>query len=145
MLNMYRVEEGKKIAGVSTGLAKSFSVDPTLVRILFIISLVALDGFGFWIYLALVFLMPVLPEGQEVEKFDGASLDSAEFRKYAGFGLIGYGAYAVIDNLNLIQLNWIRFENLWPVGLVVLGFVLLRNAVKTDKVKHEVSKDDKNE
>jgi phage shock protein C len=145
MLNMYRVDEGKKIAGVSTGLAKSFSVDPSLVRVLFIILAFALEGFGFWLYLALVILMPTLPAGQTVEKFDSAILDSAEFKKYAGFGLIGFGVYAVINNLNLVQLSWVRLDNLWPVALIVLGIVLFRNALKTEKVEYQVSKDTKNE
>lgn len=146
MLNMYRVEEDKKVAGVCAGLAKSFAVDPSVVRLFFILATVILNGFGFWVYLALVIFMPMLPEGQEVEKFDNAVFDQVDFRKYAGFGLIGYGVFAVIDNLNLINLRWLNFDVIWPVGLVVVGVAMLRMGAKTtEENNNDDSKEYKDE
>lgn len=48
----------KKIAGVCGGLANYFGIDPTLVRIAFVIGLFASGGNFFWIYLAGAFIMP---------------------------------------------------------------------------------------
>ncbi|MGZ6557828.1 MAG: PspC domain-containing protein [Actinomycetota bacterium] len=54
-----RSETDKKIAGVAGGLAAYFGVDPTLVRVLWVVAL--LMGWGF---LAYVILWIVLPKGQ---------------------------------------------------------------------------------
>ncbi|HSH03515.1 MAG TPA: PspC domain-containing protein [Anaerolineae bacterium] len=45
------------LAGVAGGLAEHFNIDPTLVRIVFIL-LVALGGHGMIIYAILWFIMP---------------------------------------------------------------------------------------
>lgn len=39
----------RKIAGVCGGVAKYLNIDPTVVRILFLIALIC--GIGFWAYL----------------------------------------------------------------------------------------------
>lgn len=54
-----RSETDKRIAGVAGGIAEYFDVDPTLVRIGFVIA--AFMGFGILAYLV---LMIVLPKGQ---------------------------------------------------------------------------------
>ncbi len=47
---LYRKASDKKIAGVCSGLAEFFGIDPTIVRILFLIALIC-GSVGFWIYL----------------------------------------------------------------------------------------------
>lgn len=47
---LYRKASDKKIAGVCSGLAEFFGIDPTIVRILFLIALLC-GSVGFWIYL----------------------------------------------------------------------------------------------
>mgnify|MGYP006446496061 CR=1 FL=1 len=145
MFNLFRIEEDKKVAGVCAGLAKSFEVDPTIVRILFVFSMFVLNGFGFWLYLALILVMPVLPEGQDPIKFDSAVFEGKDFRKYAGFG---FGIYSIINNLNIYWLSWVNYENLWPLILVLGGFLMLKNIVKDDESTDEFpenNKDDKYE
>jgi phage shock protein PspC (stress-responsive transcriptional regulator) len=54
---LMRVEDGQMIAGVCTGLAQYFNVDPTLVRIIFVI--LGIFGFGgVVLYLILWLIMP---------------------------------------------------------------------------------------
>ncbi len=53
-----RVEDGRMVAGVCAGLAKYFGVDPTLVRIIFILLTIFAAG-GVLIYLVLWLLMPM--------------------------------------------------------------------------------------
>jgi phage shock protein PspC (stress-responsive transcriptional regulator) len=54
---LMRLEEGRMIAGVCAGLAQYFGVDPTLVRIIFVI--LALFGLGgVVLYLILWLVMP---------------------------------------------------------------------------------------
>lgn len=53
-----RVEDGRMVAGVCAGLAKYFGVDPTLVRIIFVILAIFAAG-GVLLYLILWLLMPM--------------------------------------------------------------------------------------
>ena len=58
---LMRVEDSRMIAGVCAGLGRYFDVDPTLVRIIFVIM--GLFGFGGVIlYIVLWILMP--PSGE---------------------------------------------------------------------------------
>ena len=54
---LVRNVQDKKIAGVCAGLAKYFNIDPTLVRVLWIISVCAL-GTGILAYAVCWFVMP---------------------------------------------------------------------------------------
>lgn len=54
----------RKIAGVCGGLAKYLNIDPTVVRIIFLIALLS-ASFGFWAYL-IVWI--AAPEDNLIEK-----------------------------------------------------------------------------
>lgn len=47
----------RRIAGVCGGLANYLTVDPVVLRIIFLISLV-FGGFGFWAYLVIWLIAP---------------------------------------------------------------------------------------
>ena len=53
---LYRIEEGKKIAGVCGGIAEYFNIDPTLVRLGW--ALVSLSGTGVIAYIVAALIMP---------------------------------------------------------------------------------------
>ena len=54
---LYRIEEGKKIAGVCGGVAEYFNIDPTLVRLGW--AFVALcGGCGLVAYIVAAIIMP---------------------------------------------------------------------------------------
>ena len=53
-----RSRTDKKLAGVCGGLADYFNIDPTLVRIAFVVGLFASGGNFLWAYLVMVFVMP---------------------------------------------------------------------------------------
>jgi phage shock protein C len=54
---LYRSTENKMIAGVCGGLAEFFGLDPTLVRLVFVV-LALLGGHGLLIYLILWIIVP---------------------------------------------------------------------------------------
>jgi phage shock protein C len=61
MKKLYRSRTDVMIAGVCGGLAKYLDIDPTAVRLIFVLlSFLALGGF--WIYVILWIIMPVEPE-----------------------------------------------------------------------------------
>ncbi len=55
---LVRVEEGKMIAGVCTGLAQYLGVDVTIVRLLFALLTLFVGG-GVLLYLILWLIMPM--------------------------------------------------------------------------------------
>jgi phage shock protein C len=56
----YRSRTDRKIWGVCGGLAAYFDVDPTLVRVVAVASLLC-GTLGLWIYLILALVAPVEP------------------------------------------------------------------------------------
>jgi phage shock protein C len=49
------------IAGVAGGVAEYFDVDPTLVRVAWVVAVI-FGGFGFLLYIILWIVLPVGPE-----------------------------------------------------------------------------------
>ncbi|HUV16361.1 MAG TPA: PspC domain-containing protein [Pelolinea sp.] len=60
MKRLYRSRSDEMIAGVCGGLADYLGVDPTVVRLVFVLLLFAGLG-GLWIYLVLWIIMPLEP------------------------------------------------------------------------------------
>ena len=64
----------KKIAGVCGGIAEYFGVDPTVIRIAYVILTFFSAGFpGLVLYLILMLLMPEKPQG-------GNQVEDVEFK-----------------------------------------------------------------
>lgn len=60
---LYRRRKGRKLLGVLGGLADFFGLDPSLIRIAYlIITFFTLGIPGFVLYLVLVFIVPVEPK-----------------------------------------------------------------------------------
>lgn len=57
MKRLYKIEEGKKLAGVCGGIAEYLNVDPTLIRIGWVIASFAL-GCGILAYIICAIVMP---------------------------------------------------------------------------------------
>jgi phage shock protein C len=54
---LYRSTSNRQVAGVCGGLAEYFNLDPTLIRVLFVV-LAVLGGSGIILYLALWIIVP---------------------------------------------------------------------------------------
>lgn len=141
------------IAGVCGGLAKYFSVDPTIVRLVFLLLLI-LGGSGFLLYLILWVIVPdeqrlgAAPQdvvqantqemaqsarefgnsvGQAVGSSSGDATQSAARNGPLIFAaiLIFLGIWFLLQNLLHIDLG-----QLWPVILIVIGLALLIPALR---------------
>lgn len=60
---LYRINEGKLIAGVCGGLAEYLNIDPTVLRLIW--ALLGLSGTGIVAYLIAALIIPVKPLGIE--------------------------------------------------------------------------------
>jgi len=54
---LYRSRTDRKIWGVCGGLAQYFDIDPTIVRMIFFVSLLC-GTLGFWIYIIMAIVVP---------------------------------------------------------------------------------------
>ncbi len=59
---LYRARDERMIAGVCGGLAKYFSIDPTIVRLIFVAASIAGVGGGIILYLLMMIIVPIEPE-----------------------------------------------------------------------------------
>jgi len=125
-----RSETDKMIAGVCGGLAAYLGIDPVLVRLAFVILLLA-SGIGLAIYIILWIIMPaasqvpaeikILSESSE----NDPSVYKNRFSPAATIGviLILLGAFFLLN-----QMGWVP-NILWPIVLIGAGiFYLIRRA-----------------
>jgi phage shock protein C len=63
---LYRLKEGRKIAGVCAGLAAFAEIDVSLIRVAFILGTFFTGGMLIVLYLALTFIMPIARTDEEI-------------------------------------------------------------------------------
>ena len=76
---LYRSTTDRMIGGVCGGLAEFFNIDPTIVRLIFVILLLT-GSAGFWIYLILLVVVPEAPqtEAHSAEVIDVEAVDEEQ-------------------------------------------------------------------
>jgi phage shock protein PspC (stress-responsive transcriptional regulator) len=151
MKQLRRSSTDRVIGGVCAGLATYLSIDPLLVRILFLV-LGIMTGTGFLVYMILWLLVPVedLPFAthdevvkSNVEEIRERAEKLGEDAKQAvnkgwtsrsqsdrtllvGIGLATVGVLMLLRSLGL--LTWMG--RLWPLVLVALGVLILVNNLR---------------
>lgn len=146
MKRLYRSRSDRMLGGVCSGIGAYFSIDPTIVRLVFALLALA-NGLGVLLYVLLWLIMPL--EGQEHQSArDALHTGAGELAERAramgeelrsamqgsqtqtsaliGMALIIVGAIFLLQNLDIPWLRWVRFETLWPLLLIALGVALLR-------------------
>ncbi len=116
---LVRVTEGRAVAGVARGLADYFQVDPTLVRVIFGVS-VFFGALGVFAYLALWVALPAddgTPSlAQRVLDREGGALT------WVGLGLVALAFALLLDRTS----HFFGLAGLaGPIALVATGGVLL--------------------
>lgn len=64
---LYRSKEQKKVCGVCSGLAAYFGIDPTIIRVLWVVLTVINFVVGILVYFLCVFIIPMEPDYIEAE------------------------------------------------------------------------------
>jgi len=147
---LYRSRRDRQLAGVAAGVAEYLEVDPSLVRVLWILS-AFFGGFSILLYIVMAFVVPfeptVTPEagaepGPDQRPDDGtASLawpapwpDQRPDGRHGGRGglylgvvLVVFGAIALADTLIP---GWSGFSHLGPALLLALGVALLTGSIR---------------
>jgi phage shock protein PspC (stress-responsive transcriptional regulator) len=145
---IYKSPTERIVSGVAGGVAEYFDVDPSIVRVVWALLAIITGGVFLVLYLVMWVVVPegTGPAGGPVEGTDpvtGQPADAspstwsaqpvhrAGHRSGSGpwvFGLIliGLGLYFLARE----YLPDIDTDRLWPLGLVVLGLLLLLAAIR---------------
>ena len=128
---LYRHPSHQLIGGVCGGIAEYTRIDPSLVRVLWVVLTVGSAGAGFLAYLALWLLLPVGTASGGVES--PATLELNERNVWrAGMLLVGLGVFWLLANVGVLPWLWVAFWRtvgllFWPVLLIGAGMLLLNN------------------
>jgi len=152
---LYKSRSERMLFGVSGGMAEYFDLDPTLVRIAWVVIALLTAGMGFLAYVALAIIVPDAParrrpvggeagnteeeaagaydpvdSGDEREIYESAesSVRGSGRRRSIIFGavLIALGLFFLAITLDILpQFDW-RF---WPVALILLGALLVARRI----------------
>ena len=136
---LYRCRHIRILAGVAGGVAEYFDLDPSLVRILFFVS-VFFGGIGLLLYIGMAIIVPLEPVSQE-EGAEAAALPEGHrhptrgdgrWTTLIGLGLILFGSLALIDRL-LPTLDVEHF--VVPAVMIGIGAFLVANAVRREPME----------
>ena len=139
MNDLYKSQTNRVILGVCGGLGEYFDIDPTIIRLLFIIFTFA-GGAAILIYLALAVIMPVREGEAEPKLIEDGMKNAKEFvhsvfsneevttesiqkrRNTLAIAVFLIGLFALLNNENLF-VN-VNFSLLWPTFIMVVGLAL---------------------
>lgn len=79
---LFRDSDGKKIAGVCSGLALFLGIDVTLIRVLFLVALIC-GSAGFWIYLVIWIAAPEARTAEEKCELRGIPVTAENLRRFS--------------------------------------------------------------
>ncbi len=131
---LHRSRDNRLLFGVAGGLAEYFDVDPVLIRMGWILLTVATVGIALLFYIALAIITPknrqpaagIIPgeDDMDEEPTNRNMAGRNVARNALGIGLVVVGAIILLHQLDVI--GAIRWDIVWPVGIVVLGIIILR-------------------
>jgi phage shock protein PspC (stress-responsive transcriptional regulator) len=156
--HLYRCRENRVLAGVAGGVAEFFDLDPTLVRVLWFISIL-FGGIGLVVYIGMAIIVPLEPlaadgaadgtTGVDPAETAGGELVSPEGHRhpspeghrhpsrgdgrgtmFVGLVLILFGALALVDAVLPSWADAGRY--LVPTFIVGIGVLLVANAIRRE-------------
>ena len=121
---LYRSTEHKIIGGVCGGIGEHFDIDPTWIRLAFVV-LTIMHGAGILVYLIGWVIIPRRPVVQQTPAPSPPPTPSPAKRSLLpGLILIGLGVVFLLHEM----IWWFRLDHVWPVLLILAGAVLLYRA-----------------
>lgn len=129
---LHKSRDNRRLFGVAGGLAEYFDVDPVLIRMGWILLTVTTAGIAllFYIIMAIIMLNNRQPASEvraEENDMDKNPTNRNVARNALGIGLIAVGVIVLLHQLDVI--GAIRWDIVWPVGIVVLGLIILRPSI----------------
>ena len=123
---LYKSRQNRIIDGVCGGIAEYFDVDPTIVRLLWVL-ITLMGGSGFLLYIIAMIIMPVNPE-HIVSNQQTVVTYPPDKRRFFGVMLILIGAFFLLMNVGWFWgFSWWSFSKtiLLPTLLIGIGAFLI--------------------
>lgn len=138
---LYRSRTDKMIAGVCSGLGHYLAIDPTWVRLFFVLMALATAGsVSLMAYLILWVVMPYADaETAPAQPGDGElsarmhqvgdemreSLRTANSGFIVGGALVFLGLAFLVQNLGIRWLHWFNLSQFWPLLVIAFGVMII--------------------
>lgn len=140
---LYRSTQNKMIAGVAGGLGEYFDIDPTIIRIIFII-LALFQGSGLLIYIVMWIILPTKAGGTSTNENTvkdnikdiksraqtfahsinlGKKTGADDSRFWWAVLIIALGFFFLFRNFGIFDA--LDLEKFWPVILIGLGLLFI--------------------
>ena len=147
---LYRSRTDRVLWGVCGGLANYFGIDPTIVRVVFVLLVLA-NGIGLLAYIILAIVVPLegsrttTPRETVKENVADMKESAAELgrdirssvgdgkteetvvrhnrRNILGIVLIVIGVIFLLGSFNLFW--WLHWGNFWPLILIAIGVLII--------------------
>ena len=140
---LYRCRHDKILAGVASGVAEYFDLDPSLVRVLFLVS-TFFGGLGFLLYIAMAIIVPLEPISADAaadaaaettvvpEGHRHVSRGEGRWTTFVGAGLVLLGSLAL---LHQVLPGWDVDRFVFPALAVGVGAFLVARSVRRESTE----------
>lgn len=140
---LYRLPKEGVIAGVAAGFADYFSMDVTLMRVIFIILAFATGGAAVIGYIIMAIVMPIPDKkdtknvdiGQRIEGIVQEVKDNGRAERianYFGAGLVIIGVWLLMAQL-LPKWFALRWDLVWPILIVLFGIWMITRSKNNER------------
>ncbi|QAT62323.1 MULTISPECIES: PspC domain-containing protein [Tissierellales] len=122
---IYRSKDNKIISGVCGGLGEYFNVDPSIMRLLWIILAFVTAGFAIIAYFICAL---VIPQGDSDVIYYGDDDDNTfkNNSSFIGIVLIIFGSFMLIKKLfPWFTAKWFNIGRYWPILLIIAGIYII--------------------
>lgn len=136
---LYKSRRNKVIDGICGGVAEYFDMDPTIVRLLWVL-VTFMGGSGFILYIIAMIIMPVNPEHLVIPNSNTPKTNGGTDRKrFFGVMLILIGALILMLNMGWFWgFGWWSFSHkiMLPILFIIIGvfFIYIHASKKTHPV-----------
>ena len=142
---LFRSDQDKIIAGVAGGMGEYLNMDPTIVRLLWVLVTLFTGGAAFWLYLALWLFLPV-GDNTRGQVADPAIKLSEKSMGVLAWVLIGLGILWLLSNFGILPYIWQGFRGVfhvigllfWPLVLLAIGWLILSKLGHTQAISQKV-------
>jgi phage shock protein C len=136
---LYRCRHDKILAGVASGVAEYFDLDPSLVRVLFLVS-TFFGGIGFLLYIAMAIIVPLEPISADAaaeatvvpEGHRHASRGDGRWTTLFGAALVLLGSLAL---LHQVLPAWDVERFVVPALAIGIGAFLVARSVRRESME----------
>jgi phage shock protein PspC (stress-responsive transcriptional regulator) len=146
---LYRSREDTVIGGVAGGVAEALDVDPSIVRVVWVLLAFLTGGIAALVYLIMLIVVPQAPAGEAASGTGIPPMVSsgvtpapssgpvverrAGTRRSSGGGGLVFGAILILVGAYFLVREYvpaIDLDVVWPVAVIVIGGLLVLTAMR---------------